>query len=181
MKKLLFLLALVCCYGCSDSTTEMNEGNARQLFYTIKGTYVGNIMVDNIPQKVNLTVGDNFEMKYLPMRPILQRIFKDAALDEAEKSAGSVVFTAPLDKMAVTGSNAYLLLEPTDLVLTVKVNGKKAVELLTKAIDLGDGEALFVRGVCSEKGIGVEKDPEDAQSWYAKAAEKGVTESALMA
>ena len=124
MKKLLFLLALVCCYGCSDSTTEMNEGNARQLFYTIKGTYVGNIMVDNIPQKVNLTVGDNFEMKYLPMRPILQRIFKDAALDEAEKSAGSVVFTAPLDKMAVTGSNAYLLLEPTDLVLTVKVNGK---------------------------------------------------------
>ena len=63
----------------------------------------------------------------------------------------------------------------------VKVNGKKAVELLTKAIDLGDGEALFVRGVCSEKGIGVEKDPEDAQSWYAKAAEKGVTESALMA
>ena len=63
----------------------------------------------------------------------------------------------------------------------VKVNGKKAVELLTKAIDLGDGEALFVRGVCSEKGIGVEKSAEDAQVWYAKAAEKGVTESPLMA
>ena len=127
MKKLLFLLALVCCYGCSDSTTEMNEGNARQLFYTIKGTYVGNIMVDNIPQKVNLTVGDNFEVKYLPMRPILQRIFKDAALDEAEKSAGSVVFTAPIDQMGVSGSIAYLQLEPTDLVLTVQVDGKKYV------------------------------------------------------
>ncbi|MBR0357031.1 MAG: sel1 repeat family protein, partial [Clostridia bacterium] len=63
----------------------------------------------------------------------------------------------------------------------VKVNGKKAVELLTKAIELGDDEALFVRGVCSEKGIGVEKSAEDAQAWYAKAAEKGVTESALMA
>ncbi len=63
----------------------------------------------------------------------------------------------------------------------VKVNGKKAVELLTRAIELGDGEALFVRGVCSEKGIGVEKDPEDAQSWYKKAAEKGITKSALMA
>ena len=62
----------------------------------------------------------------------------------------------------------------------VKVNGKKAVELLTKAIDLGDAEALFVRGVCSEKAIGVEKDLEDAKSWYAKAAEKGVTASALM-
>ncbi len=63
----------------------------------------------------------------------------------------------------------------------VKVNGKKAVELLTRAIELGDGEALFVRGVCSEKGIGVEKDPVDAQSWYKKAAEKGITKSALMA
>ena len=63
----------------------------------------------------------------------------------------------------------------------VKVNGKKAVELLTKAIELGNGEALFVRGVCSEKGIGVEKSAEDAKNWYAKAAEKGVTSSALMA
>ena len=63
----------------------------------------------------------------------------------------------------------------------VKVNGKKAVELLTRAIELGDDEALFVRGVCSEKGIGVAKDPEDAKIWYAKAAEKGITKSALMA
>ena len=63
----------------------------------------------------------------------------------------------------------------------VKVNGKKAVELLTRAIELGDGEALFVRGVCSEKAIGVEKDPEAAQNWYKKAAEKGITRSALMA
>ena len=118
---------MVCCYGCSDSTTTIDEGNAGQIYNIIKGTYVGNIMVDNIPQKVSLTVGDDFEVKYLPVRPILQRIFKDAALDEAEKSAGSVVFTAPLDKMAVTGSNAYLLLEPTDLVLTVQVDGKKYV------------------------------------------------------
>ncbi len=63
----------------------------------------------------------------------------------------------------------------------VKVNGKKAVELLTRAIELGDGEALFVRGVCSEKGIGVSKDPQDAKTWYEKAAQKGITESALMA
>ena len=63
----------------------------------------------------------------------------------------------------------------------VKVNGRKAVELLTKAIDLGDAEALYVRGVCSEKGIGVQKSAEDAKIWYAKAAEQGVTDSALMA
>lgn len=63
----------------------------------------------------------------------------------------------------------------------VKVNGKKAVELLTRAIELGDAEALYVRGVCSEKAIGVEKSAEDAKIWYAKAAEKGVTGSKLMA
>ena len=62
----------------------------------------------------------------------------------------------------------------------VKVNGKKAVELLTKAIELGDDEALYLRGVCSEKAIGVAKDPEGAKAWYAKAAEKGVTASALL-
>ena len=62
----------------------------------------------------------------------------------------------------------------------VKVNGKKAVELLTKAIEQGDDEALYLRGVCSEKAIGVVKDPEDAKAWYAKAAEKGVTASALL-
>lgn len=62
----------------------------------------------------------------------------------------------------------------------VKVNGKKAVELLTKAIEQGDDEALYLRGVCSEKAIGVAKDPEDAKAWYAKAAEKGVTASALL-
>ena len=115
---------MVCCYGCSDSTTTIDEGNAGQIYNIIKGTYVGNIMVDNIPQKVSLTVGDDFEVKYLPVRPILQRIFKDAALDEAEKSAGSVVFTASIDQMAVTGGNAYLKPEPTDLVFTVKVDSK---------------------------------------------------------
>ena len=62
----------------------------------------------------------------------------------------------------------------------VKVNGKKAVDLLTKAIEQGDDEALYLRGVCSEKAIGVAKDPEDAKAWYAKAAEKGVTASALL-
>lgn len=62
----------------------------------------------------------------------------------------------------------------------VKVNGKKAVELLTKAIEQGDDEALYLRGVCSEKAIGVAKDPEEAKAWYAKAAEKGVTASALL-
>ena len=95
MKKILFLLALICCYGCSESTTEMNEGTAQQMYNSIKGTYTGNMMVDNVPQKVSLTVGNDLTVKYLPVRPILERIFTDGAeLDEAEKTAGAVVFTA---------------------------------------------------------------------------------------
>lgn len=125
MKKILFLLALICCYGCSESTTEMNENTAQQMYNSIKGTYTGNIMVDNVPQKVSLTVGNDLTVKYLPVRPILERIFTDgAALDEAEKTAGAVVFTATIDQMMVSEGNVYLTLEPTDLVFNVKVGDK---------------------------------------------------------
>lgn len=125
MKKILFLLALICCYGCSESTTEMNEGTAQQMYNSIKGTYTGNMMVDNVPQKVSLTVGNDLTVKYLPVRPMLERIFTDgAALDEAEKTAGAVVFTATIDQMMVSEGNVYLTLEPTDLVFNVKVGDK---------------------------------------------------------
>ena len=115
---------MVCCLGCSESTTDMDESDAQQVFNSIKGTYVGNILVDNVPQKVYLIVDDNFTMKYLPVRPILERIFTGAALDEAEQSAGSVAFTATLDLMTVAGSNSHLHMKPTDLVFTVTVDGK---------------------------------------------------------
>ena len=57
MKKIIFLLLLICCFGCSESTTDMNEGTAQQMYNSIKGTYAGNIMVDNIPQKINIIIG----------------------------------------------------------------------------------------------------------------------------
>ena len=124
MKKILFLLVLLCCYGCSETTTEMNEGTAQQMYNAIKGTYAGNIMVDNVPQQIHLTIGNDLTVKYLPVRPILERIFTGAALDEAERTAGAVVFTATIDQMLVVEGNAYLLLEPTDLVFSVTVEGK---------------------------------------------------------
>jgi hypothetical protein len=40
----------------------MDESDAQQVFNSIKGTYVGNILVDNVPQKVYLIVDDNFTM-----------------------------------------------------------------------------------------------------------------------
>jgi hypothetical protein len=132
MKKILFLLVLLCCYGCSETETEteteMNENTAQQLYNSVKGTYVGNVMVDNIPQKIHITLGNDLTVKYLPVRPLLERIFNNgAALDAAEKSAGAVVFTAPIENMVVpysTGGSIYLILEPTDLVFSVTADGK---------------------------------------------------------
>ena len=124
MKKIIFLLLLICCYGCSESTTDMNEVTAQQMYNSIKGTYAGNIMVDNIPQKINITIGNDLSVRYLPLRPILGHVFSGAELDEAEKSAGSVTFTIPLDQMMIAEGNIYLTLEPADLVFSVTVDNK---------------------------------------------------------
>jgi len=102
----------------------MNEGTAQQMYNSIKGTYVGNIMVDNIPQKINVSIGNDLSMRYLPLRPILGHVFSGADLDEAEKSVGSVTFTIPLDQMMIAEGNIYLTLEPTDLVFSVTVDNK---------------------------------------------------------
>lgn len=124
MKKIIFLLLLICCYGCSETTTEMNEGSAQQMYNSIKGTYVGNIMVDNIPQSINITIGNDLSVRYLPLRPILGHVFSGAELDEAEKSAGSVTFTIPLDQMMIAAGNIYLTLEPTDLLFSLTIDNK---------------------------------------------------------
>ena len=127
MKKIIFLLLLICCYGCSESTTDMNEGTAQQMYNSIKGTYAGNIMVDNIPQTINIAIGNDLTVRFLPLRSILGHIFSGAELAEAEKSAGSVAFTIPLDQMMITGGNVYLTLVPTDLVFSVIVDNKTYV------------------------------------------------------
>lgn len=125
MKQILFLFVLLCCYGCSESSSEINENSGQQMYNAIKGTYAGTVMVDNVPQKLRVTIGNDLTVKYLPVRPILERIFTDgAALDKAEKTAGAVVFTASIDQMVISQGNAYLTLEPTDLVFPVKVDDK---------------------------------------------------------
>ena len=127
MKKILFLLLLLCCYGCSESTTDMNEGTAQQMYNSIKGTYAGNIIVDNVPQTINIAIGNELTVRFLPLKPVLGHIFSGADLDEAEKSAGYVAFTIPIDQMMIAKGNVYLTLEPTDLVFSVTIGNKTCV------------------------------------------------------
>lgn len=159
MKKIIFLLLLLCCYGCSDSSTEMNEGRAQEMYNSIKGTYDGNIMVDNIPQTINISVGNDLTMRYLPLRPILRHIFSGSELDKAENSAGKVSFTIPFDQMIISNGNIYLTLEPTDLMFSLTIDGKvyagsaliegtafvnKATDNLTLSLDV---TALYCDGI----------------------------------
>lgn len=127
MKKILFyFVCLLCCYSCSETTpTEMDVDTAQHYYDTMKGTYIGNIMVDNIPQKISVTIANDITTKPLPLKPILSRIFTDKAeLDEAEANAGSAAFTMDVDYMAIVGGNAVLSLEPKDLIFTTTVKQK---------------------------------------------------------
>lgn len=54
-----------------------------------------------------------------------------------------------------------------------KTDGPKAVELLEKAIAAEYPAAGRFMGLCFEKGIGAEKNPEKAAEWYRWGAEKG--------
>ncbi len=133
MKKLLFLLALVCCYGCSDSEPlGYNEQDAQRALNDIKGTYVGNILVDNIPQQISITIGDNFIVNNLPMKPILQRVYTDEQeLVQALRSAEIAKFTASPANMAVNSSEFLLIMDPADLQVAVSVNGKTNIVTAT--------------------------------------------------
>jgi hypothetical protein len=113
----------------------MNVNTAQEMYDSMRGTYVGNVMVDNLPQKIYVTIANDFTVKQLPLKPLLQRVFTDETeMEAALKSAQNVVFTAPTKDMAIVSGNAYLFMEPTDLVFNVTVDGKtKAVSALLES------------------------------------------------
>ena len=55
----------------------------------------------------------------------------------------------------------------------VKINEKKAVDYLKKAVDAGDDEAMVKLAYCIEKGVTSPPDSKKAFELYRKAAEKG--------
>lgn len=126
-KILLLLLILSCCVGCSsDEPTQVSNDYAQQLYNSIKGTYIGNVMIDNIPQEVHVIIGNDFTVRRLPLKPVLSRIFtNEAELNEAIRSARDVVFTAQTDNMTVSGTNVLLTMKPSDLLFPVTVGDKK--------------------------------------------------------
>lgn len=118
---LLLCLSLTACSG--NSTEEFTEIDAQNAYDNLKGTYVGNMLVDNVPTSVSVVIGSDFSVRYLPVNSLLSRIFtSDAELQAAIKSAAGVVYNAPTVSIAISGDQLRLSMEPTDLVFNVTVN-----------------------------------------------------------
>lgn len=125
-KLLLGLLIAFSFSACeSRDKTEYNEQEAQQVYNDLKGTYVGSIPIDNIPQQIKITIGDDLSIKSFPLSPILRRIFTDGKqYDEAVASVKDYTFTTPIKGMAITSGTAILQMDPADVMFTVKVEGK---------------------------------------------------------
>lgn len=125
-KLLLGLLIAFSFSACQSSDkAEYNEQEAQQMYDDLKGTYVGNILVDNIPQQIRITIGNDLSIKSFPLRPILRRIFTDEKqYEEADASITGYTFTTPINSMAIASGSAILQMDPADVMFTVKVEGK---------------------------------------------------------
>ena len=117
---------LLVCVACSgDSAQEVTVDKAQQVYNEMKGTYVGGVWVDNTPRSVTIVVDNEFTVRQLPLKPILSRVFLDASsLSEALTNNPNVVFTAPTKTMNIIQNSIMLVMEPTELLLKIDVQGK---------------------------------------------------------
>lgn len=91
----------------------------------MRGTYIGNVMVNNLPVRTYVTIDNELTVRQLPTEPILRRVFTDEKeLEEAVASVPSVVFTAQTDNMVISGNNIMLSMLPNDLLFTAQVSDK---------------------------------------------------------
>ena len=125
IKSIFVCLLLLCGLNSCESGTEINENSGQQIYNDIKGTYVGNIVIDNIPQKTNITISNDFSVTPLPLKPILARIFtNEAELNEALASAKSITLTTPITGMSVIDGFVYLFMKDIEWEANITVNGK---------------------------------------------------------
>ena len=104
--------------ACSeDSQQGYDEARAQQTLNEMKGVYDGTVMVNNLPQAVQIVIGTDFTVKRLPTEPILSHIFNGGELEAAVSSVETVNFTAATETMAVGDRNISLSMKPGDLLL----------------------------------------------------------------
>ncbi len=128
MRKIAYLILLLLSLSLSscsdDSKTELSVVDAQQAYNDLRGTYVGNVMDENVPTSVAITIGQEFTVRNLPVTPMLKHFFKDADLSAAVASVRPGNFVAPTLSMSIVADQLYLLMEPTDWTIPVTVGGK---------------------------------------------------------
>ena len=117
---MLIMLFMAC---SDDENREVTVVDAQKAYNEAKGTYAGVVLDENVPVKVNISLGDDFTIKYLPVAPLLSRFFSGSELDEAVASVKGPTFSAPTVDMVLVGSLMYVSMEPTDWMFTAKVGG----------------------------------------------------------
>ena len=131
-KNYLLLAGLLLLGACSeDSQQGYDEASAQQTLDNMKGVYDGTVMVNNLPQAVQIVIGTDFTMKRLPTEPILSHIFSGGDLEAAVNSVETVNFTAETGIMTVGERNIALSMEPSDLLFTAKVAGREYAVTVT--------------------------------------------------
>ena len=131
-KNYLLLAGLLLLGACSeDSQQGYDEASAQQTLDNMKGVYDGTVMVNNLPQAVQIVIGTDFTMKRLPTEPILSHIFSGGDLEAAVNSVETVNFTAETGIMTVGERNIALSMEPGDLLFTAKVAGREYAVTVT--------------------------------------------------
>ena len=131
-KNYLLLAGLLLLGACSeDSQQGYDEASAQQTLDNMKGVYDGTVMVNNLPQAVQIVIGTDFTMKRLPTEPILSHIFSGSDLEAAVNSVETVNFTAETGIMTVGERNIALSMEPGDLLFTAKVAGREYAVTVT--------------------------------------------------
>jgi len=130
MKKLRLLIAILavsCLFACSsEESKDFTVEDAQRAYNNLKGTYVGNMIIDNLPTPVYINIGTEFKIRNLPLRPLLKKIFDDdAEITEALAATRNIVYNAPTLSMVVSGRQLILTMEPTDLVFNVEIKGEE--------------------------------------------------------
>jgi len=141
MKRIIYLLLLVATglgFGaCGDNNQDTySVEDAQKTFDSLKGTYVGNVMDGNVPSRASITIGRNFSVRDLPLRPLLAPFFSDEELAEALATLKGLVYQAPTVNMIVSEdfSQVLVTMEPTDWQFTVKAGGVEyAIDALMSA------------------------------------------------
>lgn len=122
----LSILAIIGLIACSESSSDntYTQNDAQKVYNQMKGTYSGQILIDNTSTNVKIVLDNEFTIKQLPLKPIFQHAFTEKEdLEEALNVISASDFTTQTSTLNIIGTQALLTLKQADLIVEFKVKG----------------------------------------------------------